>query len=69
MVYGVLKEKAVYYPNKVISVRNFKNLNVENFRNDLKIAPWHVGDILDSVDDQYFFWDSRFNTILDDHVP
>ena len=38
MVYGVLTEKAIYYPNKVISVRNFKNLNVENLQNDFKMA-------------------------------
>ena len=69
MVYGALTEKAIYYPNKVISVKNFKNLNVENLQNDLKMAPWHIGGIFDSVDDQYSFWNSLLNNISNDHVP
>ena len=36
---------------------------------DLSSAPWHVGDIFDSLDDQYSYWNLLMNQVLDDHVP
>ena len=35
MVYDVLKEKVVQFPNKVICGRSFKDLDVQNFRHCL----------------------------------
>ena len=36
---------------------------------DLRSAPWHVGDIFDSLDNQYSYWNLLMNQVLDDHVP
>ena len=33
------------------------------------MAPWHVGDIFDSIEDKYSFWDSLLNYVLDEHAP
>jgi len=44
-------------------------MDEENFLNDLRTAPWHVGNIFDSIDDQYHYWESLLNNILDDHAP
>ena len=33
------------------------------------MAPWHVGDIFDSIEDKYSFWDSLLNYVLDEHQP
>ena len=68
-VYGVMPTRAKYLPTKVISFRSFKNLHEEEFMFDLSSAPWHVGDIFDSLDDQYSYWNLLMNQVLDDHVP
>ena len=58
-----------HYPSKVISFRSFKNLNEDELLKDLSVAPWHVGDIFDSVDDRYFYWSKLVNDVLDNQAP
>ena len=33
------------------------------------MAPWHVRVILESVYDQYEYWEALLNNIVDDHLP
>lgn len=33
------------------------------------MAPWHVREILESVYDQYEYWEVLLNNIVDDHLP
>ena len=68
MVYAVTRENAIHYPSKVISFRRFKNLNEDELLKDLSVAPWHVEDIFDSVDDRYFYWSKLVNDVLDNHT-
>jgi len=68
-VYGVMTTRAKHLPTKVISFRSFKSFNEEEFMFDLSTAPWHVGDVFDSLDDQYSYWNLLMNQVLDDHVP
>lgn len=69
MVYAVTRENATHYPSKVISFRSFKNLSEDDLLKDLSVAPWHVGDIFDSVDDRCFYSSKVVNYALDKHVP
>ena len=71
LVYGILKIKATYhpFPSKIITLRNLKGINEEELKYDLYMAPWHVGDIFDSIEDKYSFWDSLLNYVLDEHAP
>ena len=32
------------------------------------MAPWQLGEIFESVDDQYEYWVALLSTIVDDHV-
>ena len=36
---------------------------------DISFAPWHVGEIFDSIDDQYFYWSALLNDVLQEHIP
>ena len=36
---------------KVISFQNYKNCNGENFKQDLSLAPWHIGEVFEDVVD------------------
>ena len=52
-----------------ISFRSFKNFNVETFNQELSLAPWHVGEIFEDVEDQLFYWNTLTKTIVDQHTP
>ena len=36
---------------KAISFRSYRNFNGENFKQDLSLAPWHIGEVCEGVDD------------------
>ena len=66
----MLKEKSVQHGNRILQVRSYKNFNAEKFiKEDLKMVPWQVAEIFESVDDQYEYWEAPLNTIVDDQVP
>jgi len=68
MVYGLVTEKVKHHQSKLqklVSFRDFKNLNVESLKDNLRTAPWHVCEVFESVDDSYYQWTSLLNTILD----
>ena len=41
----------------------------EELLKDFSVAPRHVGNIFDSVDDRYFYWSKLVNDVLDNHAP
>ena len=49
--------------------RSFKNFELENFNCDLVNAPFHVGSIFDDANDQYWYFNSLYSTILNEHAP
>lgn len=69
IVYGMLIEKVKHHQSKVVMFRDFKKLDEESLRENLRTALWHVSEIFDSVDDSYDYWNTLFSTILDEHLP
>ena len=69
MVYGVMSEKAVHYPYKLVSFRNLKNINEKQLKEDLNSVPWHIADMFDTIDKKYDCWNTQLNSILDEHAP
>lgn len=69
MVYGVMSMKAVHYPYKIMSFRNYKNINEKQLKEDLDSAPWHIADMLETVDEKYDCWYALLNSVLDEHAP
>ena len=33
------------------------------------MAPWHVGESFESVDEHCEYWEALLNKIVDDHLP
>ncbi len=33
------------------------------------MAPFHVGEVFDDVDNQYFFFNTMYSNITNEHVP
>lgn len=69
MVYGMSIEKVKHHQSKVATFRDFKKLDEESLRENLRTAPWNVSEIFDSVDDSYDYWNTLFSTVLDEHLP
>ena len=56
LVYGILTQSVFQNRRKVISFRSLKNVDIDLLNKDLMTAPWEVGEIFDTSDDQYDFW-------------
>ncbi len=55
-------------PQKV-TYRNFKNFDESTFKEQVKYIPFHVSNIFDDVNDQYWARSWRFKDVLDEHAP
>lgn len=55
LIFGIVRDDTKLSKPKVISFRSYKNLNGENSRQDLSLAPWRIGEVFEDVDDQVFF--------------
>ena len=52
-----------------ITYRSFKSFDDAAFNHNVDQAPFHVASIFDDFDDQCWFSNSLFNSIVDDHAP
>jgi len=64
-----MKLKKKRPPPKYIKTRDYKKLNVENFRQDIESAPFHIATIFDEPNDVLWAWQTLFNSVCDEHVP
>ena len=67
--YGIFKENVNLYKPEIKNFRTYKNFQHEEFKKHLAVAPWHVGEIFDEIDDQVYFWNALMNDILDEVAP
>lgn len=63
LVCGTMKLKNNRAPPKYIKTRDYKKLNVENFRQDIESAPFHVATIFDKPNDVLWAWQALFNSV------
>ena len=68
VIYGVLTKTVYQHKRKIITFRSLKDVNMDLLNENLATAPWSVGEIFDSPDDQYDFWFALFESILDNHA-
>ena len=69
LVYATMKLKNKRPPPKYIKTRDYKKLNVNNFRQDIESAPFHVATIFNEPNDVLWAWQTLFNSVCDKHVP
>ena len=58
----LLKPHTIYY-------RSYKNFNDQSYVNDISMAPFHVADIFDDVDDVAWFTSALISDVIDSHAP
>ena len=64
LVYATLKLKSKRPPPKVITTRNFKSLNPEQFKASIEQTPFYVSTIFEDNDDVLWAWELLFK-----HAP
>jgi hypothetical protein len=55
--------------SKIISFRNFKNVNVRDLNNDAMNLPWMDVELFDNIDAKVDFFNSLSTSLLDKHAP
>ena len=55
-------------PPKTLIVRDYKNVNIEQLKDDFQSAPWQLIVLFDDVNDSLWCWEKLFNEIISDHV-
>ena len=54
---------------RTINYRTMKNFNEDVYKQDLEIAPFHVSQIFDDVDDQMWFHNNLLTNIIEKNAP
>lgn len=68
MVYGFLKETVKKHTAAIINCRSFKNLDMEEFKNDLEEAVWFEQNVT-GIDKLYDNWYTGLMRMVDKHLP
>ncbi|XP_065069735.1 uncharacterized protein LOC135694793 [Rhopilema esculentum] len=53
---------------KIITVKNYKLLDEEAFKNDIENAPWWVCSTFDDIDDMTWCWSKMYENVVEDHI-
>ena len=56
-------------PPKTIVYRSYKHFDQNAFVKDISCAPFHVTEVLDDVDDKYWFMSNLYKDIVNQHAP
>ena len=52
-----------------ITYRSYKHFDENSFKYDLSYAPFHVSEIVDDIDDIYWFTENLISGVINDHAP
>ena len=69
LVYATIRLKQKRPPPVVITVRNFKQFNTENFKADMERTPFYIASVFDDMDDILWAWNQLFRGVCDSHAP
>lgn len=70
LIFEIVRDRIKSNKPKIISFRSFNNFHAETFNQDLSLAPWHVGEIFEDVEDhELFYWNTLMKNIVDEHAP
>ena len=53
---------------KLITVRNYKNVDTNKLQHDLENSPWQLIDLFDDPDDSLWCWETMFINALVNHA-
>ena len=69
LVYATLRLIRKRPPPTVITVRNFKQFNTENFKAVMERTPFYIASVFDDMDDILWAWNQLFRGVCNSHAP
>ena len=69
LVGGVTKLHMQKRENTIITYRSYKKFKDDDFQYHVSCIPFHVTEVFDDIDDQYWAYCHLLSNILDDHAP
>ena len=60
LIFVVFKLFQKHKPPKLITVRNYKNVNTNKLQQDLENSPWQLIDLFDDPNDSLWCWETMF---------
>ena len=49
-------------------IKDFKNINEDQFKDDIQRAPWSICDVFDDIDDRLWAWEYIYNAVSSEHI-
>ena len=68
LVFAVVKSKRDKAPPKIITTRNYKNVDIKALQQDMESAPWTVMNTFDDIDDAEYAFNTLYNNIISAHT-
>ena len=56
------------FPPKLITVRNYREVNTAKVKQNLEFVPWHIVSLFDDVDDSLWCWNHLLKSVISEHV-
>ncbi|PFX30359.1 hypothetical protein AWC38_SpisGene4831 [Stylophora pistillata] len=53
---------------KLITVRNYKDMDNEKLQSTLEEAPWHIVSAVEDVEDSVYLWETMFKDIIESNI-
>ena len=69
MVFWATKIYAPVKQERIVLYRSYKKFRESDYLHDLSLAPFHVSEIFDDVNDSYWFCEHLLKDVIDKHVP
>ena len=68
LIYLKLDLKKQKQKPKIITCKNFKNVDVQKLQQEIDYAPWHICDLFDDIDDTTWAWETMYKSIVNEHI-
>ena len=68
LIFIIIQLHRTKNPPKIISVRNYKDIDTAKIKTELETVPWHIISIFDDVDDSLWCWEYLYHSVISEHV-
>lgn len=66
--YVIMKLSRARTPPKIKLVYDWKESNIDDFKNEIALAPWHSCNAFDNIDDNYWMFETLYNDIKQENL-
>eukprot|EP00112_Aurelia_sp_Birch-Aquarium-sp1_P008427 Seg1927.10 transcript_id=Seg1927.10/GoldUCD/mRNA.D3Y31 product="hypothetical protein" protein_id=Seg1927.10/GoldUCD/D3Y31 len=68
LVYSIIKLHRARQEPRIITVKNYKNIDTGKLQKTMDSTPWWIGNIFEDVDDVWNTWELLYNDVINEFV-